>query len=103
MAGTYVIPIPPGPDSVPLAKGQKFEFNAITPCKICFSVNALFQGLSGASFQVNSTLGPFTAPNADTHIDYNVVNPAQQCTVVRAGDTPKVIHVGSGVDKGKKK
>lgn len=103
MATTYIISIPPGPDSVPLAQGQKFQFNALNPCKVCFSVNALFPTISGKSFDVTATSPVYTAPMADTHINYNVVATAQQCTVARGGDTPKVIHVGSGVDQSKKK
>jgi len=98
MSSTVIIPIPPGPLSVPLNPGQPFKFQASAPCQICFSVNALFQGISGKSFQVQGaqSLGPYIAPGVITEINYSVVAPAEQCHPTIITETAKTIHVGSG-------
>lgn len=106
MASTVTIPIPPGPNLVPLTPLQPFVFKASIPCRICFSVNALFPKLSGNTFNVTTSLGPYTAPASTTQINYSVVAPAQQCTVNIKLATPKVIHVGSSpirIKRSKKK
>src|SRR6516164_9571146 len=98
MSSPVVIPVPPGPLSVPLNPAQKYKFVASQPCNICFSRNALFVGISGLSTVMLSgqTLGPYTAPTVPAQINFNAVNVAEQCRPTAVQLAPKVIHVGSG-------
>jgi hypothetical protein len=99
---TITIPIPSNDTSpVNLKYLQPFEFSVSSACNLCFTKNPLFGPLSNGLFKpsANSVLGPYTAPNQDTSINFNTVAPAQQCTV--AVDVPRTIHVSSTGHKGK--
>jgi hypothetical protein len=104
MSSPIVIPVPPGPLSVPLNPSQKYQFVARGPCNICFSTNPLFVGISGVStiMLAGQTLGPFTAPKVPAHINFNAVDVAEQCRPTMVQLAPKVIHVGSGTIRRKK-
>ena len=104
MSSPVVIPVPPGPVSVPLNPAQKYKFVASQPCNICFSTNALFVGISGLStvMLAGQTLGPYTAPTVPAQINFNAVDVAEQCRPTAVQLAPKVIHVGSGAVRLKK-
>lgn len=90
-------PVPPVAD-VPLVGGQQYQFTASSPCTVCFAVNPDFQPISGKTYQltkVGQVLGPFTAPNVLTDVNWNVVGGVQPCNALGVGGAGKTIHVTS--------
>lgn len=105
---TQTITVPPATDVTIKPPGGTFAFYLASTCNVCFGTAnpaGSFPALEGKSFlwQMGST-ETFPIPSrVGASLPYNTSNPGVVCTVAGIADNGKVIIVGSGMTKRKKK
>jgi hypothetical protein len=105
---TQIISVPPATDVTIKPAGGTFAFSVSSTCNVCFGTAnpaGSFPSLEKKTFlwQVGST-ETFPIPSAvGAWLPYNTSNPGVVCTVAGIADNGKVIVVGSGMIKRKKK